>query len=548
MAFLKKYLPLLFYVFIIKVQAQIPHGGKPFPYNPDKEPAPRIILRGFDIEKAVLKSFSGDALSGKKPFEFAWNHKVALTPENSGSWTYHEGRIKIWRLQIVSPGAYAVNVYFEKFRLEKACVLFAYSPDQSRVLGGFNELNNLNHGQLPLAFIPGESLVLELQVPADLTYFGEIKINNVGHDFINVFGRKNITDKYYGSSDTCEVDVNCAEGADWQIVKRAVCRIAINNGPSTTLCTGALINTTHNDARPYLITANHCINSAFKANNSVFYFDYESPSCGGPDDTISVYSLSGSEILATSDSLDFTLLKLSTTVPVEYKPYYAGWTIITVPASSAVCLHHPEGDVKKISIEEHELTAEYQTLNTPSWLMTESVANGFWRVRHWETGATEGGSSGAPVFNQRKKIIGNLTGGDATCVYPVNDYVSKFFMEWNYYSEHSRQLKCWLDSLNTGVTELNGSEPLDSDTIDYSRRFILFPNPADDMVTFETDSIDIEGGIISVFSMDGKKRIEYVIREEKRISMNIHFLEQGIYIFRYRNNDVTVNRKLLIIR
>jgi len=544
----KIYLTFLLFVLITDMQAQISHGGKPFPYYPDKDPVSKIILRDFDMEKAVSKSMSEDAIGGKKPFEFAWNHEVDLSPENSGTWTRWDCGIKTWRIEIISPGAYAVNVYFGKYRLNKACTLFAYSPDQSRVLGGFNEENNLPEGQLPLAFIPGERIVVELQVPERMTDYGEICINAVAHDYINVFGRKNVADDYYGESGECNVDINCPEGDDWQVVKRAVCRITIKSSTSTTLCSGSLINTTHKDARPYLLTANHCINNSTKALNSVFYFDYESPSCNGPDDTTTVYTLSGSKILATSDSLDFTLLRLSTPVPLLYDPYYAGWTITTAPATSAVSIHHPEGDVKKISIEEHPVTAEYQTINTPSWLLTESVPNAFWRIMHWETGTTEGGSSGAPIFNQRKKLVGSLVGGDATCSNPINDYFSKLFMLWNYYPDSSRQLKCWLDSLNTGVTELNGSEPIKEDSIDYTGRYTLFPNPASDRVTFETDTLDIRGASISIYTMDGKRLINYLIQDEGRITLNIRFLNQGMYIFRYKNKNIFISRKLLIIR
>jgi hypothetical protein len=544
---LKIFSILILLAFTVKFQAQISHGGKPFPYDPVKSPAPKIILKDFDIDKALFRSLSEDAAKGKKPFEFAWNHEVDLSPENSGVWTIREGGIKTWRVEIISSGAYAVNVYFGVYRLNKGCTLFAYTPDQSRILGGFNEKNNAPDGPLALAFVPGQSVVLELQVPGDVQDYGEISVNSIGHDFINVFGRKNISDQYYGRSDYCNVDVICPEGKDWEVVKRAVCRIAIKNGPSTTLCSGSLINTTHNDSRPYLLTANHCINTSTKAGNSVFYFDYESESCNGPDDTTTVYTLSGSQILASSDSLDFTLLRLSSDVPGSYNPYYAGWSRSPLPATSVSCIHHPEGDVKKISIEEHSVTSEYQVVNTPDWLVTESLPDGFWRILHWEVGTTEGGSSGAPIFNQKQKIVGNLTGGDATCSLPINDYFFKFYMGWDYYPDPGRQLKYWLDSLNTGVIELNGSEPIPGDSVDYAERYILYPNPANEYVIFETDSLEIIGGTITILTLDGRAILNYTIQDEKSIILNIGTLNEGMFLFNYRNQNLRITRKLLII-
>jgi len=148
------------------IQAQIPQGGRPFPYNMAEGKSIRVVLPLIDVNHAFQNSLSGEALRGKKPFNFAWNHDVDFTPANSGRWSVKESSIRVWRLELKSPGAFAVNIYFGRYRLTKGCSLFAYSPDQRIILGGFNEKNNLESGQLPLAFIPGETVVVELQVPA----------------------------------------------------------------------------------------------------------------------------------------------------------------------------------------------------------------------------------------------------------------------------------------------------------------------------------------------------------------------------------------------
>ena len=546
MYYMKLFIILFILNFFVNVGAQISHGGKPFPYDPQKKQLARVVLPGIDKQAIILKSLSDDVSDGRKPLDFAWNHDVDFSPANSGIWTTWEGGIKTWRLEIVSPEAFAVNINFGKFRLRKNCMLFAYSPDQTDVLGGFNEKNNLASGELPLAFIPGEAVVIELQIPAGVDDFGDLQINSVAHDFINVFGKKSKADQYFGLSGDCNVDINCPVGLDWQIVKRSVCRYIFRKGTGTSLCTGTLINTTHYDNRPYLLTANHCISSATQAGSAVFYFDYESDTCNGADDT-SVFTLSGSIVLSTSDSVDFTLLRLSSNVPITYNPYFAGWTRSELPATLAATVHHPQGDVKKISIENDPITASYQTINPPSWLFTESIANGFWRVRHWESGTTEEGSSGAPLFDQNKRIVGNLTGGDANCGNSINDYFSKLFMGWDYYPEPAKQLKYWLDSLNTGETYIPGSEP-DPPIIVYAERYTLFPNPANDLLTFETDTLDISNAVISLYSVRGEYLARYNIREERRIIIDISFLSQGIYFFEFKNPNVTIRKKFLIIR
>jgi len=194
------------------------------------------------------------------------------------------------------------------------------------------------------------------------------------------------------------------------------------------------------------------------------------------------------------------------------------------------------------------LVGDYQELNAPSWLFTESVKKAFWRVRHWEAGTTEQGSSGSPLFNQNKMIVGNLTGGDATCANPLNDYFSKFHMQWNYYPDSSKQLKYWLDSLKTGVSELTGSEPVDPEIPDYIERYTLYPNPASDIVTFKTDSLDISEAVITIYSLTGACMSEYNISGENKIIMDVSFLQNGMYIFEYRNRSFVIRKRLLIIR
>ncbi|MBS3774803.1 MAG: T9SS type A sorting domain-containing protein, partial [Bacteroidales bacterium] len=84
------------------------------------------------------------------------------------------------------------------------------------------------------------------------------------------------------------------------------------------------------------------------------------------------------------------------------------------------------------------------------------------RVKEWDVGTTESGSSGSPLFNQNKRIIGDLSGGEATCEDPVNDYFARFDRSWDDFGIKEHQLKAWLDFDSTGFTRLNGYLPYDS--------------------------------------------------------------------------------------
>ncbi len=545
MGFIRKYL-IFFLVWVFPaLYSQLPQGGRPFPFSSMKSAVKPIVLSGFDLQKAIGESLSEEAVSGKKPFRFAWNYSLDFSPENSGKWTEMPDGTRVWRIHLSSPGAYAVNVDFSRYRLKPGSMIFIYAPSQSTFLGGFNQKNNNESQSLPTSFVSGDELVVELQISPGITDYGELKIGSLSHAYIDVF---NTSDRYFGASGDCNVDVNCTEGDDWQIVKKAVCRIIFKTGSSTELCTGTLVNNVRQDTIPYLLTANHCIRFVTQAQSAVFYFGHEVDTCG-KQFISSSYSLAGSELLATSDSIDFSLLRLSETPPEEHKPYYAGWSVSKIPATSVVCIHHPQGDVKKISIDNGPVTAEYQNPIPLDlhWLYDESLPQAFWRVIKWETGTTEGGSSGSPLFNQNQLIVGNLTGGQADCSNSVNDYYSKFHMGWDYYSNYSKQLKHWLDPESTGITNLVGFNPYGQNIIQYASRFSVFPNPASSQVTFETDSLDISGGVLSVYSLTGKKMAQYNIKESTRLSFNVSSFNQGMYILEFRKGEIYERKRLVVI-
>lgn len=438
--------------------SQISRGGSPL--WPDTKKSKSVYqIPQKDIHMAIQKDFSDEEMIyGKKPLRVAANYNLFVSPETDGEWITLSDGMKLWRIEFMSEGAFALNLSFDEFQLTKAATVFLYNPDRKNILGGFNYLTNKESGSLTTAFLPGDRLVLEMQVEADSEY-GKLSIGSLSHAFVDIFGSSQ-KDGYFGKSGNCEIDINCPSGYEWQLVKNAVCRIVFKlNGSYTEMCTGSLINSTAQDETPFVYTANHCIRRALEAGNAVFYFGLESEECDGADPFPSGswnYTISSSTLLATSDSLDFSLLKLSEQVPESYNPHYAGWSIVDTPPVSPTTIHHPQGDVKKISKDFDDALLDYQEINPPEWLSKGSIPSAFWRIEKWEEGATEPGSSGAPLFNEQKQIVGNLTGGDAACGYEVNDYFSKFHLDWDYYSNPAYQLKYWLDSLNTGITSMFG--------------------------------------------------------------------------------------------
>ncbi|MCF8379651.1 MAG: T9SS type A sorting domain-containing protein [Bacteroidales bacterium] len=477
--------------------SQISRGGKPM--WPDSKKSKSVYQIPHEaVSRAIQQEFTDeDLIYGKKPFRVGVDYNLNISPETEGEWITLPDGLRLWRMEFYSEGALGLNLYFDTFKLNEEAVIFLYTPDGKNVLGGFNYLTNKKNGILPTAFLPGDRLVLELQVKAGYDY-GVLNIGSISHAYVDIFGASQ-KDGYFGKSGDCEIDINCPTGYDWQVIKNAVCRIVFKkNGSFTELCTGSLINNTLQDESPYVYGANHCISRALEAGNAVFYFGLESEDCNGTDPFPSGawnFTISSSELLATSDSLDFSLLKLSEKVPDSYYPYYAGWTIADTPPDNATTIHHPQGDVKKISRDYDNALIDYQEVNPPSWLSSGSIPSAFWRIEKWEEGATEGGSSGAPLFNSQKLIVGNLTGGDAYCGYPYNDYFSKFHLDWDYYSNPANQLKYWLDPVKSGVLSLEGMDPSDTKNIyEY-----LVQNPDYDKIIEYSE----KAGYSEIFNNDG---------------------------------------------
>lgn len=383
--------------------------------------------------------------TGLKPFRFASmvpcniNIKENARVDKIGPGT-------VWRLGVVSENALSLYAEFSNFELPEGAELFLYNPKKTHVLGAFSNTNNKATGKFSVLPLAGDSLVVEYFEPKNATDTKPLILGQIGHDYRGVIDRLSHTkDENFERSGDCNIDINCYEGNDWQREKKAVCRIIA----SGSLCSGALVNNTNLDARPLFLTANHCVNNQAVAENMLFVFNYESPGCNGADGSVA-QSISGGIMRATTAALDFCLLEMSASPLPSFQPYFAGWNHLDSPSSQSTSIHHPQGDVKKISKDfDPVVTSSYPPYN----------ANAHWRVVDWDLGTTEGGSSGSPLFDQAHRIIGSLTGGEAYCGHSVNDYYAKLARAWDSYPEANSQLKYWLDPANTGQQFINGYDP-----------------------------------------------------------------------------------------
>jgi hypothetical protein len=390
--------------------------------------------------------------SGTAPWRFGFNNQTNINISNSGTWTNLPNGDRIWQLVIVCKNALTVNLTFSQTFIPKGNELYVYNPSKDFILGKFTA-SHLYNGELGTELVPGEMTIVEYFVPKGSS-IGNINICTVTHGYRTP---DEFLLKAFGGSGACNVNVNCPEGAAWTQQRNSV--VMLVSG-SNGFCTGALINNTLNDGKPYVLTANHCYSNPA---TWIFRFQWESTSCINPSTSPTFQSLSGAVLRAQGTPSDFCLVEITGglvngTVPAAYTPYFSGWDNTETISPSAVCIHHPSGDIKKIAIENNALI---------STNFGGSPSNSHWGVLSWDLGVTEPGSSGSPLFNQNRRIIGQLHGGASACGASVlSDEYGKVSVSWNPAgSTTSGQLKHWLDPNNTNASFIDGYDPSNAPTI-----------------------------------------------------------------------------------
>ena len=441
--------------------AQVNIGGKP--YSIENELRTRALIKNeydkvrfssLDLEKLTREDISDESQGYPPRFGYSYEVKYDLT--NSGIWFELENGNRVWNLEIYCPAAKSINLLYDKFNLPDNTTLYIYNSHKTHIIGGFTKQNNKGSKEKPGKFgtglVFGERIILEYYEPKAVKGEGIISISRIIHGYRYVNIENNV--RSFGDA-PCSVNINCSpEGDDWQKEKTSVALTIVNGNR---WCTGSLINNVRNDGTFYFLTANHCLDGWAisrpldaidnpDANDWSFYWNYENPQCANGKDFTSPSTV-GAIVKANGSLSDFALLQLSET-PYELTPqikvYFNGWDR-RVPSGKTVGIHHPEGDMKKISIAN----------NSP-------ITNGYtWRV-YWDTlsngnSILYGGSSGSPLYNNQKKVIGQTWSVNGFACSSQYAYYGKFDVSWNSNgSIPERKLSNWLDPDNTNVMFLDG--------------------------------------------------------------------------------------------
>jgi lysyl endopeptidase len=431
-----------------------------------------------------------------QPYRVAVPVEVQHTIENSGVWS-DLGDRTIWRLPIDAMDAVHLNFGFDQIVLPEGAELRILDASGKVALGPYRAADIAKHGQLWTPLMVGARAQIELELPVAKRMSAKLSLAQVGQGYRG-FGFTNALER----AGSCNMDVACLEASDWSPQRRSVGRMLISGSG---LCTGALINNTSNNRRLLFSTAAHCGIEAGNGAQVVVYFNYESPTCRTPGS-----SASGGVIPPPSTTLqstawlggtsqpftgelptptgptgqrsDWSIIELGTSATIaSLNLYLAGWDkgtaapVCNVPPSSSstagqcASIHHPNGDEKRITFSQTTMTTGNISSATSahwfvSWDATPPVLPNIPAPvpNPIPPGVTEPGSSGSPLFNASRRIVGVLSGGASFCGATggnLSDLYGKLSVAFNgTVVSGSQNISALLDPTSAGTTAIDGIE------------------------------------------------------------------------------------------
>ena len=407
----------------------------------------------FDFKKLIDEDNMNLELD--VPFRFGKGFDADITLSD-GEWTNIEGG-RLWTMEFRSVGAYSINFVFDKFYMPDGTELYIINADGTMLYGPVSARQNTKSGYFLTDLIQGELATIYLFEPTDKIGLTQLTIRKVVHGYKNLFSTMAYSN--LGESDTCNNDINCFPV--WNKESNAVALVLLSNGEEW--CSGSLLMTADQNFEPYFLSAFHCIDigdpeinldvdegdgilEAYEINNAenwMFKFQYKMRSCGGNTATTGI-TYNGAEFRSAWNITDFALMEMDITPLGDIRFTWLGWDRSGSIPTFGTGIHHPSGDVMKISFEEDQFQVS-------SW----GGINNHWLV-YYEDGVVEHGSSGSPILDQNGRITGQLHGNQnynpsfGYCVQPRAEY-GCFHLSWDGGGTDATRLRNWLDPCGTGA-------------------------------------------------------------------------------------------------
>ena len=445
---MKKYLFSILFISLLGnfIFAQTSDLGEPFLLK-SKIQSTLSFYRTPTVDNALEVKSSQNDLTKVRYFGKEFN--VSIDILDAAEKTILQNGDVLYQYGIECKNALSINLQFDQFYLPEEATLYIVDPIHRKFDGAYTHFNNNKANMLGTEILKTDKVIIEVLIPAEKQQLAKLNLSLIVHGYKSLESML----KSLNSSGTCEIDVNCPLGLGWENQRNSVALMIM--GGST--CTGSLVNNTSGTIIPYFLSANHCGTSP---GAWVFRFKWESPEnqvdCGTAVPSINGptnMSVNGGTLCSNYSASDFTLTLLNQAPDPSWDIYYNGWDRSNIPATQLTVIHHPAGDIKKISRDNS--TAVSSTFNG-------GAADSHWQAPSWDYGATEGGSSGSPLFNQDHRTIGQLHGGNSACGESpsnMNDDFGKFHVSWDGGGTDITRLSNWLDPGNIAPDFIDGVNP-----------------------------------------------------------------------------------------
>ncbi|MDR0574311.1 MAG: hypothetical protein LBG96_09835 [Tannerella sp.] len=403
---------------------------------------------------SLLKEDEANASQGV-PFRFGYGMDVNYMMDD-GIWE-EQSSVRVWSMKVTSMGAYSINFIFSDMVLSSEAELYIYNPAGMAVYGPVTSAQNAAVFLTDL--VAGDEVVIQLTEPVDAKERSSLKVSRVVHGYVNMFPFSTDARAIL----TCYNDVACYP--EWLQESDGVALVLLGNGNS--LCTGSLLNNTSGSFKPYILTAFHCIDGIdgstrdgsispseqSGAENLAFRFRYKKEICGGSY-VSSYFTYNQTQLRAAWFSSDFALMEIAgNNISRDPRVSYLGWNRTTSAPTSGTDIHHPAGEVMKISFDYNPLVSGSISDDTNWNSDLLYPANMHWKGI-LDNGSIEGGSSGSPLFDSGKRVVGQLVGGYSICNSP-DGYYGRFDRSWSGGGTNATRLSNWLDPTNTGSVTTN---------------------------------------------------------------------------------------------
>lgn len=409
------------------------------------KPSKVIKLPEIDNKQMLAEEASSDKIG---PYHFGKGVDYNIQIKNS-EWQEIPGG-RLWSAKVSSPGAVSLNFILKDVALGKDSELYISNEEGTILYGPVREQNIPKSGRFMTDIIPGDNAIFTVYEYNESIGQSNLEIVKIVH------GYKSVSSMAWGNlggSESCNNNINCFPAFDQE--SDAVALVLLANGEE--LCSGSLLMSQDQSFRPYFLSAFHCVDSNLNggidnaeendAENWLFKFQYKMTSCGGNSATLGV-TYNGADLRAAWQPTDFVLMELSDSPIGNPELSWLGWNRTGTTPTNGVSIHHPSGDVMKISIDNHAFfTSNWGGLNN-HWLL------------NFDDGVVEHGSSGSPLLDQNNRVVGQLHGNQnytsalPYCSQPRAEY-GRFNVSWNGGGTAATRLRNWLDPCNTGVTTTN---------------------------------------------------------------------------------------------